>query len=36
MIEAREILGIDPEMESFINLNTPEELIRFKKKTSTA
>lgn len=36
MIEAKEILGIDPEMESFINLNTPEELIRFKKKTSIA
>ncbi|HSB05290.1 MAG TPA: molybdenum cofactor guanylyltransferase [Thermodesulfobacteriota bacterium] len=36
MIEPKEILSVDPEMESFINLNTPEELMRFKKKSFLA
>ncbi|OGP90915.1 MAG: hypothetical protein A2157_05595 [Deltaproteobacteria bacterium RBG_16_47_11] len=32
IIEPKEILSIDPYMESFININTPEELIRLKKR----
>ena len=36
VIEAKEILPVDPGMESFININTPEELIRFRKRNMTA
>lgn len=36
IIEAEEILPVDPGMESFININTPEELIRFRKRNMTA
>jgi molybdenum cofactor guanylyltransferase len=36
MVESKEIVSIDPELQSFINLNTPEELMRFKKKTLIA
>ena len=36
VIEAEEILPVDPGMESFININTPEELIRFRKRNMTA
>ncbi len=32
VIEPKEILSVDPKMESFINLNTREELMRFRKK----
>ena len=36
IVEAREIVPVDPDMESFININTPEELIRFKKRNTSA
>ncbi len=36
IVEAKEIVAVDPDMESFININTPEELIRFKKRNTTA
>ena len=32
VVEAREFLSIDPEMQSFVNINTPEELNRLKKR----
>ena len=31
-IEESELISLDPAMESFINVNTPEELISIKKK----
>ena len=36
IIEANEIVSVDPDMESFININTPDELIHFKKRNTTA
>ena len=35
VVEAREFLSIDPEMQSFVNINTPEELNRLKKRNTT-
>lgn len=34
IIEPREIFSIDPDMESFLNINTPEQLIRLKKRST--
>jgi molybdopterin-guanine dinucleotide biosynthesis protein A len=34
VVEAREFLSIDPEMQSFVNINTPEELNRLKKRNA--
>ena len=34
VVEAREFLSIDPEMRSFVNINTPEELNRLKKRNA--
>ncbi len=36
VVETSEILPIDPGMESFININTPDELSRLKKRNTTA
>jgi molybdenum cofactor guanylyltransferase len=35
-VEAGELLSIDPEMQSFVNINTPEELNRLRKRNSIA
>jgi len=34
VVESREFLSIDPEMQSFVNINTPEELNRLKKRNA--
>ena len=34
VVDVREFLSIDPEMQSFVNINTPEELNRLKKRNA--